>query len=318
MEETKIICSSCGASVAVKGKSVRCPYCGGITTRPKPKGADLTDAKINDEIFVIYPTFSESDFDASYKENVLNKDPEYISNVTSTARFFYIFNRHYGSYSGSFTCRAGRERVHYVQHRNEQSTWNERMVDIEYEPFQAQLKGKFGIDVLATVVTDFFDKHNEIIGIDNSQRTMTLEASTRLNELQDIEDMCLDVFTNGRVFLEASTKTQELRSVDIDEFATEFDLDVEKIAEAIEDAISTDDNRLHALIADQVQRAAVKQAPAPSKNISATFDHSINNVVTFVAAFYTRKYKHIDKLEFFIVDAGDGSFFGAVDEPEFP
>lgn len=291
MEETKVICSACGAAVIVRGKSTRCLFCGSITTRPKPITNNSADAKLEElDFFVIPPTMSEADFDTCFKENVIEKDPDKIGDLGITEIFPVVFVRYSGTYSGSFTCMAGRERVNYVRRSNGEHSWNEKVVDIEYEPFQAQIAGNFVVDACVDVTL-----------------------------LEDV----LSPPSDGVLFMQNSTAVQGFKKADIDDVANEFDLDSEEITHSIQQAIEHINdgtlfpNRVYPLIESEVHDAAFKQAPAPSENISATFSHTVNGTVAFVALFYARGYKQKDQDRMFLFDAGDGTYWGEADEPGF-
>ncbi len=282
-------CDSCGANVVINGKSGQCHFCGNIVLRPKPK-TDSSEGNNIDELetFLLEPTITESQFDALFKQNVIDKDPEKITDENNTDLISLAFIRYSGSYTGSFTCLSGRERVNYIRRSNGESSWNERVVDIEYEPFQAQLHGEYIVDVCV-------DK--------------------------EMFDNLLDTPNDTIQFMQRSTKYQALKKIELDDIASQFDIDAGRIRESIELGIERINdrtlfpNRVYPLIDETVTEAAYNQAPTPSKDISATFDYSIENAIAFTAFFYLRTYQQKENTGLFVADAGDGTVWGEADEP---
>lgn len=291
MSQIKITCNSCGANVVIDGKSAKCPFCGNIAVRPKPKSQSNESANIEElDVYFLDPNITEVQFDELFKNNVIDKDPDKIIDGNNTELISLTFIRFNGSYVGSFTCLSGSERVNYIRRSNGETSWNERVVDIEYVPFQAQLRGEYVVDVC-------IDK--------------------------EMFDNLLDEPNDTIQFMQRSTKTQPLRKVEVDDIADEFSVDSHRVIESIEVGIDRINdrtlfpNRGYPLLDETVWEAAYNLAPEPSKDISPTFDYSIDDAKAFVALFYLRTYKHKDVSGLFVVDAGDGTVWGEVEAPGF-
>jgi hypothetical protein len=282
MSVANVVCNACGAAFNIDGAVGNCPFCG---TTSQPSRVHSESKANNTDVFsnfmLLTPTISEADFEAAFNENVIAKDPEII--VNDDAVFFdEPFIRFQGTFTGTFTCRAGQERVNYIPRSNNNSSWNERRVDIEYVPFQAPIRGSFTVDVCVE------DVASEIGGVD---------------------------------FMQASTRTQNLDPVKLDDLIEKFRIDVDQIKRSFNLGFERYDDgslgpaRLYPLIEEDVLDAALDAAPSPSKDFAVTFDYVVTKQTPFLAFFFIRAYTQRDEECGYIMDAGDGTYDGEAEEP---
>jgi hypothetical protein len=285
MRSTGVECNSCGAQLTISGGIGECVFCGNVT---KTDIVDAVNAASDEgqlpELFELPVTISDDQFEESFKEHVINKDPAYIVDQGNTEFSAAIFLRFEGNISGTFTCLAGRERINYVTRSNGDRTWSERRVDIEYAPFSSPFRADFVIDLC--VGSEYFSD-DEITG---------------------------EIFPLAE-WLESSTKTQTIQSAALSEE------DISNFREQLQTALASVENgrlistRLLPLIEEAAQSAAYDAAPDPCKDITPVYEYTIAEYTPFLAYHYTRSYVKNGEEMYFIVDAGDGTFTGEADEP---